>query len=203
MSDSLNKSRLAEIITNVNREFGVNLHTELFNASEYSKSSIRDILVQRIAEEKNDEWTIDKSLAILQKHLSDAAGINAKDIHSDAELSALLPKSKRRAIVKAMQEKSGLKMDILKPNGIVYGILIFLFFACIPFGIGMDWFFSGIVMVVVAILIFIMGKTANELKFKTVGQWAEKLTWDNYLKNKKDRLTLNDAEIGNRLDKIL
>lgn len=203
MSDSLDKTQLAQIIAQVNKEFGVQLHIDQFNSQNYSMSSIREILAQRIAEALNDDWTIDKSFGILQKNLASITGVNPATITQESELETLLPKSERKAIIKKLEAGTGLKLEILKPNSVIYGILIFLFFACIPFGIGMDWFLSGIVMIATAILIFIVTKTGNDLKYKTLGQWAERVTWDNYLKSKKDRLTLDDSQIAARLEKLL
>lgn len=203
MADSLDKNQLVQIISKVNQEFGVQLHADQFNSANYSMSSIREILAQRIAEAQQDEWTIDKSFMILQKNIASVRGIAEQSITQDSELETLLPKGERKSILKKLEANTGLKLEILKPNGVIYGILIFLFFACIPFGIGMDWFLSGIVMVVVAVLIYILSKTGNELKYKTLGQWAERVTWDNYLKSKKDRLTLDDTQIAARLEKMI
>ena len=203
MADSLNKNQLSQIIAKVNHEFGVQLHTDQFTSTNYSMSSIREILAQRIAETQNDEWTIDKSFVLLQKNIASIKGIAENSITQDSALETLLPKGERKSTLKKLEANTGLKLEILKPNSVMYGILIFLFFACIPFGIGMDWFLSGMVMAVTALLIFILGKTGNELKYKTLGQWAERVTWDNYLKSKKDRLTLDDSQIAAKLEKMI
>lgn len=185
MSETLTQLQLKEIIANLNREFGVHLLSEDFRSTNYSLSSLRDILVQKISDELNGEWTTDMAFHKIKTAISHIVGKDEAYITQETELDQLFPSSNRRKQVNDLSEKLGFKLDILKPNGIIYGFFIFLFFACIPIGIGMDWFLSGIGMIVCAIIIFILGKTGNTFRMKTVGHLADHLAWKNYLKQKR------------------
>jgi hypothetical protein len=96
-----------------------------------------------------------------------------------------------------------LELDVLKPNSIIYGLLTFLFFAFIPLGIGMDWFFSGIGMAVCAGGIFLLNKTARNFKMDTLGQMAESLAWKLYLQQQKKGTENSKHVVTDRVNRIL
>ena len=73
--------------------------------------------------------------------------------------------------------------------------LIFCFFVCIPLGIGMDWFFSGIGMAVCASGIFFLNKTARHFKMETLGQMAESIAWKLYLGQQKKGVVVSEHMI--------
>jgi hypothetical protein len=89
-----------------------------------------------------------------------------------------------------------MELDVLKPNGILNGALIFLFFTCIPIGIGMDWFVSIIGMAVCAAGIYILSKTASNFKMQTVGQLAEAVAWKLYLQQQKSGNSISQESIA-------
>jgi len=203
MANTLSHEQLAGVITKVNSSLNVNLDVEDFKAANYSESSLQDILVSKVADELRGEWTTDMAFHKLRTAISKIRGTSPASITQDTELAQIFPKPGRKAQMKKLDEAMGFPLDILKPNSAVYGILIFLFFACIPFGIGMDWFFSGIAMLVIALLLFILGKTGSDFKMKTVGHLADHLAWKNYLKQKKGASAFSDDEIKRKVDAIL
>ncbi len=186
MSKEYTKHQIEGIISELNKKFNIALLAEEFKNSDYSASSLRDILVQRIGDELSGEWTTEKAYVILKDALL-KLGLQSDMVHMESSLDQLIPRQGRRARVKQWSIEAGIELDILKPNRVLYGILIFLFFVCIPLGIGMDWFFSGVCMLVCLTLIFILGKTANNFNVKTLGQMAESIAWKNYLQQQKEK----------------
>lgn len=184
MSENLTHAQLTGIITKINSSFGVQLNAEDFRSDAYSISSLQDMLVQKISDELNDEWTTDKAFHKLRVAISSLLSIDPNSLTLETELSALFPKDNRKKQMTALGDKLGFVLEVLKPNSVIYGIFIFLFFACIPFGIGMDWFLSGICLVIFGVIIFILGKAGNTFKMKTVGDLADHIAWKNYLKQK-------------------
>ncbi len=203
MSESLSHSQLKEKISLLNQSFGVNIDAEDFKAENYSSSSVVDLLVQKITEELSGEWTSDMAFHKLRSAISEITTTLPTSITLESELNTLLPKSGRKQKMKQLEEKLGFKIDILKPNAALYGIFILLFFACIPVGIGMDWFLSGICMIVFGVIIYVLGKTGNNFRMKTVGQLADFLAWKNYLVQKQGLQQINTAEVQSKVDALI
>jgi hypothetical protein len=89
--------------------------------------------------------------------------------------------------VKQWSVKAGIELDILRPARLPQGLLIFIVFVSIPLGIGMDWFLSGILIVSSLSALWILNKTAIQLKYNTFEEMAEAIAWQNYLQQQKGK----------------
>lgn len=187
----------------MNQAFSVNVDAEDFKSENYSTSSVKELLMQKITEELSGEWTSDMAFHKLRGAIAEITSTPPASITLDSELNTLLPKSGRKKNLTQLENKLGFKMDILKPNSALYGTFILLFFACIPVGIGMDWFLSGICMIVFGVIIYVLGKTGNNFRMKTVGQLADFLAWKNYLVQKRGMKEVNTSEIQSKVDALI
>ncbi len=203
MSESISHNQLKEKIVQLNQAFSVNVDAEDFKSENYSTSSVKELLMQKITEELSGEWTSDMAFHKLRGAIAEITSTPPASITLDSELNTLLPKSGRKKNLTQLENKLGFKMDILKPNSALYGTFILLFFACIPVGIGMDWFLSGICMIVFGVIIYVLGKTGNNFRMKTVGQLADFLAWKNYLVQKRGMKEVNTSEIQSKVDALI
>jgi hypothetical protein len=184
MAELYTPSQIEKLIIELNSRMNCSVNPSDYSEKSYSASSLADLLVQRYMDELTGEWTTEKAFAILQTGLV-KMGVRSTDIHMDAKLNELIPASERRGKIREWSKASGLELDVLKPNGLLNGLLVFFFFAFIPLGIGMDWFFSGIGMAMCAGGIFLLNKTAQNFKMETLGQMAESIAWKLYLGQQK------------------
>jgi hypothetical protein len=203
MSDSISKIQVAEAIAKLNSHFNIHMPVEEFKSQEYSRSSIRDILIQKVMDEVSGEWTADMAFRKIRSSAARVMNKSAESITADTLLDELIPSENRKEKIKAMSEEIGIPLEVLKPNSKIYGTLIFLFFACIPFAIGMDWFVSGIAMIVILILIYILGKTGNHFNMKTVGQMADVIAWKNYLQQQKVNSPVSEDDIRKKVEEVI
>lgn len=203
MSQELSQTQLHNVIQKLNTNLKVSLLNEDFKSTSYSTSSIEDILVQKICDELNGEWTSDMAFHKLRNAISKAVGKSIDSIQQESELIVLFPSSQRKELMKKVGEELGFPLDVLKPNGYIYGFFIFLLFACIPVAIGMDWFIAGIVMICCAVIIYILGKTGNQFRLKTVGHLADHLAWKNYLRQKRNASPVDEAFVRSEVKKVL
>lgn len=203
MSDSISKIQVAEAIAKLNSHFNIQLPMEEFRSQEYSRSSIRDILIQKVMDEVSGEWTADIAFRKIRSSAARVMNQQPESITVDTLLDELIPSNGRKEKIKAISDDIGVPLDVLKPNSKIYGFLIFLFFACIPIAIGMDWFLSGIAMVVILILIYILSKTGNHFKMKTFGQMADVIAWRNYLQQQKGITQVNENDIRKKVEEVI
>lgn len=182
MSQNIDKAAIPAILEKVNRQFNSHLTAEDFKSAGYSVSSLSDIISQKIQDEVSGDWTADVAFHKVREAISSVKGVDASSITMDSDLEKMLPAATRKSDIQKMNEHLGIEMKILKPNGFLYGFFILTFFIGLPM-ISIGWFPALITMVVSGIFIFILGKTANQLKMKTVGHLADHLAWRNYKKN--------------------
>ena len=202
MSDIFYKQQIDRVVTELNSRLNCSVNPEDFHQHDYSKSSLKDLLLQRYSDNLSGEWTTERAIHVLKTGWV-KMGKSAAELHADTSLSTLISSSDRRRTVSEWSVASGLELDVLRPNSLLNGLLIFLFFAFIPLGIGMDWFISGIGMAICALGIFILGKTARNFKMETFGQMAEAIAWRMYLQQQKSPVTAPLQSIEEEIKRVL
>ncbi len=202
MTESIQQTSISGIISQVNNAFDVHLNAEDFKSASYSSGSLCDILVQKIQDEKSGDWTADVAFHKLRKAIVSVNGINASDITIDTDLNSIFRTTTRKAKLKELEVAMGVPLEILKPNGALYGTFIFLFFVGIPL-LSLGWFPAVLTMVVSGIVIYVLTKTANHFKMKTVGLLADHLAWKNYLVDKQRGADFNREEARMKIETML
>ena len=202
MAELYSSQQIERLITELNDRLNCSVSAIEYSDKTYSASSLSDLLMQRYFEELSGEWTTEKAYSQLNTGLL-KLGVKASDIHMDAKLNELIPAADRRLKVKEWSKVTGLELDVLKPNGILNGLLTFLFFVFIPLGIGMDWFFSGIGMAVCAGGIFLLNKTGKNFKMETLGQMAESIAWKLYLQQQKKGAPASEKTVHDEVKRAM
>ena len=202
MSNLYTPQQIEKILGELNGRFNCAIALEEFRDKSYSTSSLTDLLIQRISDELIGEWTTEKAFSSLKRGMMQA-GISSDKISMDARLDELFPRAQRREHLMQLSTATGMPIDVLKPNGLLNGLLVFLFFVCIPFGIGVDWFLSGLGMLLCAAGIFVLGKQAKNFKMDTLGQMAEDIAWRLYLQQQKSSASVSKKTIESEVIKSL
>ncbi|MNY29954.1 hypothetical protein D3C86_1640310 [compost metagenome] len=95
---------------------------------------------------------------------------------------------------KKLEKHLGFELNILRPPHSVIGVLIIILLASI-IGLFVNWQIGLLGLVVAISGLRIAKRTGNELDLKTVGQVAEKMTRENYLRSRRNPSTFNKKEI--------
>lgn len=185
MSSEIQHAQLGPIIEKINQHFGIRLSVQQFTAPQYSASSLEDVLVQKIVEAQTGDWTTEMAMDRLTHAISQHTGKKVSEMDADSMLEDLIPRTKRKETIAAMSQTMGVPLDILRPNPVLNGIFILIFFSCIPMGVGFSYFSAIITAAISAGVLFILNKTGSDFKVKSLGAWADQLAWKNYLKDAK------------------
>ncbi|MEN9639653.1 MAG: hypothetical protein RLZZ262_1522 [Bacteroidota bacterium] len=199
MSSEIQHAQIGPIIEKINQHFGIRLTVNQFNAPQYSASSLEDVLVQKIVEAQTGDWTTEMAMDRLTQAISKHTGKNATEIDADSNLAQLIPSSKRKETIAKMSADMGVPLEVLRPNPILNGIFILIFFSSIPMAVGFSWFSAIITASISAVILFILNKTGNDFKVKTLGAWADQLAWKNYLKDAKKGGEFSHDELRNTI----
>jgi hypothetical protein len=130
----------------------------------------------------------------LREAISLTLQLDKKMVSPDSLLKDLLPRQDRRSRIKNLEKYLGLKLNLLRPPRWITGTFVIMSLASFfglffSFGIG----FLGLVFSIGGLRF--ANKTGNELDLKTVGQVAEKMTSENYLKSRRNSNTFNKKEV--------
>ncbi len=153
-----------------------------------------DHIANKIQLDNADDCTSQQAFYKLRDALSSTLNLDEKIVSPDFLLKDLLPRQGRRSGIKNLENYLGFKLNVLRPPPwitLTFVIILlasffglFFYFEIglfgLSFSIGGLWFAN---------------KIGNELDLKTVGQVAEKMTNENYLKSRRNSNTFNKKEI--------
>ena len=153
-----------------------------------------DHIVNKIQLDNSADCTSQQAFYKLREAISSTLQIDNKTISTDFRLSDILPKQSRRSRTKKMEKHLGFKLNILRPPHWVTGTLAIILVVSL-FGLFFNWQI-GLLGIVFSIAGFwFANKIGNEIDLQTVGQVAEKMTRENYLKSRRNPNTFNKKEI--------
>lgn len=191
--ENIDSEDMCELLVKVEKSFDVKFgDTELINILTFGE--LCDHITTKIQLDNSDDCTMQQAFYKLRNSILVTQELQNKTITPDTLLVNLLPRQGRLIATKRIERHLGFKLSILRPPHFVTGILSVIFVASIvvlffnwqigleglAFSIGGLWFSR---------------KIGKELDMETVGQVAEKMTHENYLKARRNQTTFNKSEI--------
>ncbi|GHC65896.1 acyl carrier protein [Ulvibacter litoralis] len=184
---------IEDLLVKVEKSFGIEFsENELVNVRTFGE--LCDYIKNKIQLDKQDDCTSQQAFYKLRNVLTSILKVDKNEITPDTQLADLLPRQIRKTRINQIEQSLGFKLSLLRPPHFVttflllllLGSIISLFFSW-QLGLGgMGLSIGGL---------WLAFKIGNELDLKTVGQVAEKMTRENYLKSRRNPKTFNEKEI--------
>ena len=192
---NIDSEDLEELLKKVEASFDIK-----FGAAELANISTFGQLCNHISNKihlvDSDGCTSQQAFYKLRDSISSSFHIDKRSISIDTSLATILPRQGRRLLTKQLENHLGFRLNILRPQHWII-ITFVIFFLASLLALSFNWQI-GLLGVVLSIsglrLAFKMG---NELDLKTVGQVAEKMTRENYLRSRRNPKSFNKNEIEN------
>jgi hypothetical protein len=108
----------------------------------------------------------------------------------------------RRKRISEVEKMLGFKVNALRPKHFITGALVFILLASPPV-LYFNWQYGLSGLIISTLLLFVANKAGKEFNEKTVGERAEKMTRENYVKARRNSLTANKTEIPKQIEKLL
>ncbi len=184
---------IEDLLIKVEKSFGIEFsENELINVKTFGELS--DHIKNKIQLDKKGDCTTQQAFYKVRNVLILVLNVDKGMISPDTLLSDLLPRQIRKTKIKQIEQTLEFKSSILRPlHFITNFLLLFLFgsFICLFFSWQLG--LGGIGFSLCGL--WIAFKTGNEFDLKTVGQVAEKMTRESYLKSRRNPKTFNENEI--------
>ncbi len=184
---------LGDLLVKVEASFNIKfVGDELAHITTFGQ--LCDHISNKIQLDNSGDCTSQQAFYKLRDTISSTLQIDNKTISTEFPLADLLPRYSRRSRIKKLEKHLGFKLNILRPPRWVTRTLLIILLASIV-GIFFNWQFglAGLALSIAGL--WYANKFGNELDVKTVGQVAEKMTRENYLKSSRNPNTFNKKEI--------
>ncbi|SDC42222.1 acyl carrier protein [Niabella drilacis] len=184
---------IGDLLVKVEKSFDIKFgETELLHISTFGE--LCDHIANKIELDNTDDCTSQQAFYKLRDAISSTLQTAKKNLPTNFPLADLFPRQSRRLQITKLEAHLGFKLNILRPPYWVIGILTVLLLVAFV-TLFFDWQ-TGLAGLVFSIAGFwFANKTGNELDLKTLGQVADKMTREHYLKSRRSPRTFNKKEI--------
>jgi hypothetical protein len=184
---------ISDLLIKVENSFNITFSdTELTHISMFGE--LCDHIANKIQLDHADDCTSQQAFYKLRDAISLILQIDKKRISTNHSLADFLPRKNRRLRTQKLEEQLGFKLNILRPPHWVTGTLSIISLASFV-GLFLNWQIGLFGLVFSIAGFWLTSKIGNELDLQTVGQVAEKMTRENYLKSRRNSNTFNKKEI--------
>lgn len=190
---NIDSEDLEDLLVKVESSFNIKfIGDELVHITTFGE--LCDHIINKINLINTDDCTNQQAFYKLRNAISSTLQIDYKTISRNFALTDILPKQNRRKRIAALENSLGFNLNILRPPHWVSNLLLVLLLASF-FGIFFYWKIGLLGSVFSILGLWLSQILGNELDLETVGQVAEKMVKENYLKSRRNSTTFNKREI--------
>jgi hypothetical protein len=184
---------ISDLLVKVEKSFDIKFgETELMHISTFGE--LCEHIVNKTQLENSDDCTSQQAFYKLRDAISLTLQIDNKTISTNHSLADFLPRKSRRSRTQKLEVHLGFKLNILRPPYWVTGTIFIILLASFV-GLFFNWQIGLLGLAFSIAGLWLASKIGKELDLQTVGQVAEKMTRENYLKSRRNSKTFNKNEI--------
>ncbi|XVJ67197.1 MAG: acyl carrier protein [Lacibacter sp.] len=188
---------VSDVLTKIEKSFGFTFDdTELKDVKTFGE--LCDIITSKVQGDNSNDCTTQQAFYKLRNAIADTLLIDKNSIAPETDLQKLFPKNIRRQSFKAIDGLLGFKTKVLRPKHSITGTLAIIFIVSL-IGLFAFWQIGLVGLTASIISMTIAMKFGNEIDLLTVGQFADKLSREHYLKSRRATTTVNKTEIAQKI----
>ena len=189
----IDSNNIEDLLDRVEQSFDIKFgNTELMHITTFGE--LCDHIATKVQLNHSDDCTTQQAFYKLRSAILVLFKIDGKTISTNTQLADLLPQKNRRKKIQKLEKILGIKLNVLQPKlWLVTTFFILLLASLVGFYI---YWQIGLLGLIISICgLFLVNKIGSEFNVQTVGEVAEKITRENYLKSRRNSKTFNKNEI--------
>lgn len=191
--ENIDSEDAGDLLSKIEKSFDIKFgDTELIHMK--TLGELCDHIINKIQLDNSDDCTKQQAFYKLRNAITSLFNIDNKIITTDFPLNNFLPPQKRSQKIRDLEMCLDVRLSILRPAYWVTNTLLILLLVSIV-GLFFKWQYGLLGLCVSFWSLWFSHKIGNELDVQTVGQLAEKMTRENYLKSRRNPKTVNKNEI--------
>lgn len=188
---------ISDVLVKAEKSFGFKFgNTELKDVKTFGE--LCDIITSKIPGENSSDCTTPQAFYKVRNAIAGVLALDKSGLMPDTTLKNILPRNIRRQSIKAIDKELGFKTNVLRPKHSIAGTLVVLLLASFV-GLFVFWQAGLIGLGFSIICLTLATKFGNELDLLTIGQFADKISREHYLKSRR----ISTHQIRKRLHKKL
>jgi acyl carrier protein len=191
---------IGDVLVKIEKSFNIRLDdTSCKDVKTFGK--LCDIVVEKVKQTNNDSCTTQQAFYKIRNAINSTVSPPKELIKPQTRLADIFPRDNRIEVISEIEKEIGFQLNLLQPKQGIVGAFVFVLLASLA------GFFFQPVMAFVGLIIagaglMLAGKFGKELKVKTLGDLAEKVAREHYLKCRRDAATINRTEIAQKIKEL-
>ncbi|TWR30021.1 hypothetical protein FPZ43_09245 [Mucilaginibacter pallidiroseus] len=191
--NDFNAEEISDVLLQIERSFNIQFNNE--DLQEVKTFGVLcDLVVHKLKLQHADSCTTQQAFYKLRNAINSKNPTEKFLLKPQTKLCEIFPRDNRIEVVGDIENELGFHMNLLQPKqGVVWAFTILLLAS-----IGLSFLnnTAGFVLGGIAVTCLVLaGKFGRELKVKTLGDLAEKIAREHYLKCRRDASTVNRTEV--------
>lgn len=184
---------LGQIELSFNIRFYENEFAQVTNFGELCKA-----ITKKIDLENFDDCTNQQAFYKLRRAIATIKQVDEKEISPETNLSTLFLRRNRRKEITKLENKLGIKFNILSPPAWVSGTFVVLLLASFVL-LFFNWKIGVPGIILFAGCLSVAKDLGKELQVKTIGELTIKMTRENYVNSRRNKNSYNKNEVNQLL----
>ncbi len=191
--ENIDSEDAGDLLVKIEKSFDIKFgDTELMHIK--TLGELCDHIINKIQVDNSDDCTTQQAFYKLRDAITTLFSVDNKTITTEFPLDNFLPRQKRKEQIKDLENYLNVHLNILRPPHWVTNTLLILLLVSIV-GLFFKWQYGLLGLGISFSGLWFSNKIGNELDVQTVGQLAEKMTRENYVKSRRNPKTVNKNEI--------
>ncbi|MCD8741400.1 hypothetical protein LT679_12360 [Mucilaginibacter roseus] len=197
---NVDREDLKHVLVKIERSFGVRVTPDDLQQI-YTVDDLCNAVHSKLKLEQSDVCTTQHAFYMLRNAITTSTTIDRCSINTNTCLKDVFPEEERLQLVADMEHEMGLRLNVLQPKQSVIAVLTALFLLSLT-AMYFNWQIGLVGLTVFAAGSFMAKKRGKQLAVKTVGQLAEKIAREHYLKCRRDAATINRKEVNQKIREL-
>lgn len=198
--NNVDPEEIGDVLVKIERSFNIRLDdTSCKDVKTFGK--LCDIVVEKVKQTNNDSCTTQQAFYKIRNAINSTISPPKELIKPQTKLADIFPRDTRLQVIAEIEREMGFKINLLQPKQGIVGTFIFVLAAS-----AVGFFYQPVMAFIGALIaitgLMLAGKFGKELKVKTLGDLAEKVAREHYIKCRRDASTVNRNEISQKIKEL-
>ncbi|SDP88831.1 hypothetical protein SAMN05428975_3387 [Mucilaginibacter sp. OK268] len=198
--NNVDPEEIGDVLVKIERSFNIRLDdTSCKDVKTFGK--LCDIVVEKVKQTNNDSCTTQQAFYKIRNAINSTISPPKELIKPQTKLADIFPRDTRLQVIAEIEREMGFKINLLQPKQGIVGTFAFVLLAS-----AVGFFYQPIMAFIGALVaitgLMLAGKFGKELKVKTLGDLAEKVAREHYIKCRRDASTVNRNEISQKIKEL-
>jgi hypothetical protein len=198
--NNVDPEEIGDVLVKIERSFNIRLDdTSCKDVKTFGK--LCDIVVEKVKQTNNDSCTTQQAFYKIRNAINSTISPPKELIKPQTKLADIFPRDTRLQVIAEIEREMGFKINLLQPKQGIVGTFLFVLV-----GSAVGFFYQPVMACIGTIVaitgLMLAGKFGKELKVKTLGDLAEKVAREHYIKCRRDASTVNRTEISQKIKEL-